>query len=54
LVAWKQDDPDSARCWLRATLPYRHTVHWTVTDEVVLQILNEHHVSPAGSGADCS
>lgn len=54
LVAWKQDDPDSARCWLRATLPYRHTVHWTVTDEVVLQILNEHHVTPAGSGADCS
>jgi len=39
VVALRQNDPVSAQCWISRTLPYRHTVHWTVTDEVVLQIL---------------
>jgi hypothetical protein len=34
---------------LRTTLPYRHTAHRTVTDEVVVQILNAHHVVPANT-----
>jgi hypothetical protein len=54
LVAWKQGDTASARCWLRATLPARHTFHWTVTDEVVLQVLSANRVSAAGPKDDCA
>ncbi|OZB44957.1 MAG: hypothetical protein B7X46_06390 [Thiomonas sp. 15-66-11] len=54
LVAWKQGDVGSARCWLRTTLPFRHTAHWTVTDEVVVQILNAHHVAPANKKENCT
>lgn len=39
IVALEQNDLASARCWLRVSLPYRHGSHWTVTDEVVAQIL---------------
>lgn len=39
IVALEQNDLASARCWLRISLPYRHGSHWTVTDEVVAQIL---------------
>lgn len=39
IVALQQNDVESAQCWIERTSPYRHTVHWTVTDEVTLQIL---------------
>ena len=54
LVAWKQGDIGSAQCWLRTTLPFRHSAHWTVTDEVVVQILNAHHVVPANKKEKCT
>jgi hypothetical protein len=54
LVAWKQGDTGSARCWLRTTHPFRHTVHWTVTDEVVAQVLAKGGVAPAGAREACS
>lgn len=54
LVAWKQGDTPSARCWLRTTLPARHTFHWTVTDEVVLQVLTANRVTAAEPTDACS
>ena len=39
LIAWKQGDFHSVRCWQTRALPWRHSPHWTVTDEVVTQIL---------------
>jgi hypothetical protein len=39
LVAWRQGDRESSRCWLRAVASHRHGEHWTVTDEVVWQVL---------------
>jgi hypothetical protein len=39
LIAWEQGDLDTVRCWQTLALPWRHTPFWTVTDEVVTQIL---------------
>lgn len=39
IVALDHGDLPSARCWLQISLPHRHSAHWTVTDEVVAQIL---------------
>lgn len=47
LVALDQDDRASAACWLLTTQPFRHSPHWTVTDEVVAQVLAAHQVRPA-------
>jgi len=53
VLAWQQRDAASARCWLRATRDYRHSGHWTVTDDVALQILAHHGLQPAEDQADC-
>lgn len=53
IIAWKQGDSGSARCWLRRTADYRHGVHWTVTDEVVAQVLAARGVTPAAEGGPC-
>jgi hypothetical protein len=45
IVALKQGDMVSAGCWLKSAPPHRHSAHWTVTDEVVLQILQSKKVS---------
>ena len=39
LIAWKQGDLGSMRCWQSLAAPWRHSAYWTVTDEVVTQIL---------------
>lgn len=39
LVAWRQGDLPSVRCWQQRALPHRHSALWTVTDEVIAQIL---------------
>ena len=39
LVAWEQGDLATVHCWQQRALPLRHSPHWTVTDEVVAQIL---------------
>ena len=38
-VAWLQGDELTVRCWQQAALPHRHSYFWTVTDEVVAQML---------------
>ncbi|HJV88434.1 MAG TPA: hypothetical protein VJ698_23415 [Noviherbaspirillum sp.] len=53
LIALRQDDLPSARCWLREAMPFRHSEHWTVTDETVLQILQARHVQAASPRASC-
>ena len=45
VVALKQGDVVSAGCWLKHAQPHRHSAHWTVTDEVVLQILQSRKIS---------
>lgn len=39
LVAWRQGDLVSVRCWQQRALPHRHTALWTVSDEVIAQVL---------------
>ena len=53
LVAAREGDPESAGCWLRATRNFRHGPHWTVTDEVIVQALQQRAVRPAPAAAGC-
>ncbi|MDY7575212.1 hypothetical protein [Actimicrobium sp. CCI2.3] len=53
-VAMKQNDKTSAQCWLREALPYQRTGHWTVTDEVVAQILQSKGLKPAVANSACN
>lgn len=39
LVALEQGDLHTVQCWQQQALPLRHSAHWTVTDEVIAQIL---------------
>ena len=53
IVALDQKDLASARCWLRVSLPYRHSSHWTVTDEVVAQVLEDRQLTPHPDASAC-
>lgn len=53
-LAWKQNDKLSAQCWLRESLPYQQTGHWTVTDEVVSQILSKNGIASASATTNCN
>lgn len=53
LLAWQQKDAATVRCWQKRALPLRHTRHWTVTDEVVFQILPPLHLL-VSTVEDCS
>jgi hypothetical protein len=53
LIALRQRDPETARCWLRDTAHLRHSSHWTVTDEVTRQIMEARHLEPAPAGSAC-
>ena len=53
IVALQQNDLESARCWLQKTLAYRRTWHWTLTDEVVLQILQNKGLTPIDKSHPC-
>lgn len=39
LLAWQQGDLHTVRCWQQRTVHLRHGARWTVTDEVVAQLL---------------
>ncbi len=39
LLAWQQGDLTTVRCWQQLAAPLRHGPRWTVTDEVVAQLL---------------
>lgn len=53
-VALRQGDLASVRCWQQKTLPARHTSHWTVTDEVVHQILQAKGIAPNPAERNCA
>jgi hypothetical protein len=54
IAALEQGDRASAACWLRFAMPARGGPHWTVTDEVVAQVLQARTLQPAGPKEDCS
>jgi hypothetical protein len=53
LIALRQQDLESARCWLRETAHLRHSSHWTVSDEVTRQILEARELEPAPAQSAC-
>lgn len=53
VLALRQNDKASARCWLREAAPLRHSTRWAVTDEASLQILLSKGLTPSSSAADC-
>jgi hypothetical protein len=52
-VSLQQDDLVSVRCWQQKALPARHSPHWTVTDEVVQQILQARAIAPSLPEKNC-
>lgn len=54
VLALRQGDVSSARCWLRETGAMRHSARWAVTDEVSHQILAARGLKAAPAAADCS
>lgn len=54
VLALRQGDVSSARCWLREAGAMRHSDRWAVTDEVSHQILSARGLKAAPAGADCS
>lgn len=54
VLALRQGDVSSARCWLREAGGMRHSARWAVTDEVSLQILSARGLKAAPAGADCT
>ena len=54
VLAWRQNDMDSARCWLRQATPQRHSVRWAVTDETSYQILITKGVTQASKSFSCA
>lgn len=53
VLAWRQNDLDSARCWLRQATPMRHSERWAVTDEASYQILITKGVTQASKSFSC-
>lgn len=53
LAAWEQGDFETVLCWQARALPLRHGLHWTVTDEVVFQIISS-PLPSSTSTEDCT
>ena len=53
VLASRQGDQASARCWIREATPLRHGPRWAITDEVSYQILASKGVSTASKAAPC-
>ncbi len=53
VLALRQNDQASARCWLRESGALRHSSRWAVTDEAAYQILASQGLAAASSGAAC-
>lgn len=54
VLAWRQNDMASARCWLRQATPLRHSSRWAVTDESAYQILISKGMTHASKGFNCA
>ena len=53
VLALRQNDRASAACWLRESLPLRHSSRWAVTDEASYQIVVGQGVAPASPATSC-
>ncbi len=53
VLALRQGDEPSARCWLREASAMRHSNRWAVTDEAAFQILASRRIISAGKSANC-
>ncbi len=53
VLALRQGDEPSARCWLRETSAMRHSRRWSVTDEAAFQILTSRRITPVANTASC-
>lgn len=53
VLALRQNDKASARCWLRESQALRHSSRWAVTDEAAYQILVARNLAPAPGKANC-
>lgn len=53
VLALRQNDKASARCWLREAGPLRHSARWAITDESSYQILVSKGLTPAAGDANC-
>ncbi|MES2509020.1 MAG: hypothetical protein V4625_03780 [Pseudomonadota bacterium] len=54
VLALRQRDEASARCWLRESQASRHSSRWAVTDETAYQILRSRAISPAPATTSCA
>lgn len=54
VLALRQNDSLSARCWLRQATPLRHSSRWAITDEASLQILIHMGLTSAPKEENCS
>lgn len=53
VLAIRQGDQPSARCWIREAAPLRHGPRWSITDEASYQILASKGVTAAPPAAPC-
>ena len=53
VLALRQKDKATARCWVRESQGLRHSSRWAVTDEVAYQIMMNYRIDPAPSTAVC-
>ena len=53
VLALRQGDESSARCWLRETSAMRHSARWAVSDEASFQILTSKRLQAAEKNANC-
>lgn len=53
VLAVRQNDKASARCWMHEATPLRHSSRWAVTDEASYQILVSKGVIPTGNFVSC-
>lgn len=54
VLAVRQRDGDTARCWLRESAHLRHSTRWAVTDEASYQIVTAAGFKPAAKSAVCT
>jgi hypothetical protein len=53
VLALRQGDEPSARCWLRETSSMRHTSRWAVTDEAAFLVLASRRIQVADKNVNC-
>lgn len=53
VLALRQGDEPTARCWLRENSAMRHSARWAVTDEAAFLILASKRIESAGKSANC-